>query len=301
MKPMNNSPTMTAPSKTKIGVKLITIDRAEGLPAECFKSTHETWASAENRIKVICASSPKNGTYSKCDFKIEYIDGESYEDGRFDAQHPEAKNREASLGDHVRNFLTFRAGLRCPSHMTEADYEEYLRRTAEVSPGAKDQALHFLKTYALTDEEAGPITTDSYLPVVGNTAPMKGLLKLMGGKLDGDVWMVPAEAHKDAQAAVDRFTKVAEPKAKTITAPIATPILPAPRQTSPAPQQAPRTKKGTKGSRLPPTALIRRLEAILTGAQAIHASSEGGVRSEFHFIIEHITKAIEAEKEKGTK
>jgi hypothetical protein len=71
------------------------------------------------------APGPRGG-YDKTAFRVTWADGEIYE-GRYDLHHRQCRqenpNGRIDLGDHMRVFLEFYAGLRKPSHMSREDYE----------------------------------------------------------------------------------------------------------------------------------------------------------------------------------
>lgn len=361
--------TITKP-KMKIPPKLITIERVEGTAAQCYESVHDTWERAEERIRDICLSMDKGRPgYDKTKFRIEFVDGEIYE-GRFDATHPEHPHFEGTLERHIREHLTFLAGLWCPPHLTEDKYHAFLAETEQRSPGTKQEALDFLRKYALNDSEAdpsllptrpgsspAPTTTGNapmqtatpppqksareaheenvaigkasgqpWLLVVGNTFPIRGVLYAFGGKWDGKAkqWSVPSHKHAEAQAAADKFTRPT--KAATPAPIIIPPGLPMksippgfvqpPNPVQPAnapmtPQQAvnrgaqvagvptppariptPKPAKAPRGS----SPLERRLQALLTGAKAIHDSLPVGdpVRTEMTWVIGHAQGAIDS-------
>jgi hypothetical protein len=264
------TPTMTAPPKNKIRVKAITIHQAEGLPQDCTTTTHETWSEAEKRIRSICERAKDMGCL-KTDFTLVYADGESYT-GRYDAALPSKASYEGTLSDHVRSHLTFSAGLHRPDHVTEENYERYLAECETRIPGFKQNALTFLKGYALTDEEAGPspappnpeprndtvntaatatpvhqktaseahadnvaFAKANNLPmvaVIGNTFPIRGVLYAFGGKWDGKTKQWSVPSHKHAEAQA-AADKFAKPtKAIATAAPV--PASPSPSQPQPA-------------------------------------------------------------------
>lgn len=119
----------------------IEIERAEGLDSECYKSDHPTWEEAEERIRAICRTAPKNGGYDKTDFSVIFADGETYR-GRYDATHPTADGFEGTLSHHICDSLLFYAGIRTPSHMTEEAHEELVR-------DSKEAAREWIKRYAV--------------------------------------------------------------------------------------------------------------------------------------------------------
>jgi hypothetical protein len=216
--------------------------------------------------------------------------------------------------------------------MEQKDYDTALAEWETIEPGHAARFLAFLTTYALEDlpmETAAPVVDKpAMLLVTGNTFPARGLLRMLGGDwiADRKVWMVPADKHAEAQAAVDRFTPkpatVATPEniaaaksridpeqERRIAARTATPTLIA--GTPSNPQQVPRNTslprtvvanvaptakpKKAKAPKLPPNALERRLQALLTGAELLRQDCPEGsrARSELFFVIEHIRQAIE--------
>jgi hypothetical protein len=72
-----------------------------------------------------------HGGYDKTAFRVTWEDGETYE-GRYDLHHAECHqenpNGQIDLGDHMRAFLEFYAGVRKPAHMRHEDYEDCLSR-----------------------------------------------------------------------------------------------------------------------------------------------------------------------------
>ncbi len=286
--------TTIAPSvSTKIAVKSIHIDRVEGLTSECFTTGHATWVGAEERIQLICATSPDDGCYNKCKFTIVWADGEVYE-GRYDAAREGSHSYEGTLAKHCLDFLTFRAGLRCPDHMAPDDYDRAMQRQGN---DAINEALRYLKTYSFVDimvtpQQArellaminapeGPTVPEgasakdsaemhrayvakhntNMLPVVGNSYPVKNVLYAWGGRWDGTAktWLVPAYKHVEAQAMVDQHTK-----------PVAATAAPAPKPApvvapAPKPKAAP-AKPVKKGYRTP---IQKRYDALLVGMELL--------------------------------
>lgn len=134
---------------TKVKAVKITIDRAEGMHHECIKTEHTTWAEAEQRILDIRSTAPADGGYDKCDFKIEFEDGQTYE-GRYDAQHTSITD-EVGLAGHVRSHLEFLSGDRCPAHMTKDEYDRAMAVREHRIPGIREEAKTFLANYSLED------------------------------------------------------------------------------------------------------------------------------------------------------
>ena len=132
---------------TKIKIKSITIHRAEGPTRDCVKKVYNTLMEAEKRILDIRRSINHDG-YDKCDFVIEFEDGNIYQ-GRYDAHS--MKKSDYTLTEHVKSNLEFHASLCCPSHMTKLSYEAFLNRCEGVNPGSKQHAIDFLNLYSLED------------------------------------------------------------------------------------------------------------------------------------------------------
>ena len=110
----------------KITVKSITFTYSEGYshPSIELPYTVTTWQAADEYLRVKALTAPDTGGYDKTDFKVVMSDGDTY-GGRFDLQrkHTTQKNM---INRQIKETFEFHAGLHCPSHMTQADYEEYI-------------------------------------------------------------------------------------------------------------------------------------------------------------------------------
>lgn len=73
-----------------------------------------------------CGGSSAGG-YDKVKFSIKWSDGTVF-GGRYDLVHPEASNEIACFGEQARRYFEFSSGLKCPSHMTERQYQQVLNR-----------------------------------------------------------------------------------------------------------------------------------------------------------------------------
>lgn len=129
----------------------IEVHRGEGPQSECDGKWHafSTFREAEILLSKWAQTAPKKGGYDKCDFKVTYEDGETY-DGRADITHEHRFGY--SLSRHMNDFLTFYAGTRCPPHMKQEDYEAFLareRRGGEES--IQKSAAEFLAKYQIGD------------------------------------------------------------------------------------------------------------------------------------------------------
>lgn len=134
----------------KIKATSITLDRAEGLHEEVgpvvvvgTRRSGSVWKRANRILSCWATTAPKGGGYDKVDFKVEYVDGESYE-GRYDMHHQE----DADLAGHIGGFMQFEAGRLKPPHLTQKQYDEYLRNQG----GESRAAVEFLEKYEIGDE-----------------------------------------------------------------------------------------------------------------------------------------------------
>jgi len=131
----------------------IEITRAEGPSALCgnlqtFEGA-DCWARAQAWLSRQSHTFPAEGGYDKHDFSVTFADGYVYE-GRLDCQHRATSHPDLDVAAHVLSFLTFYAGIRCPSHLTPERYRAFLARDPEtvaecrealercVIPGAAD-------------------------------------------------------------------------------------------------------------------------------------------------------------------
>ena len=86
---------------------IITITRIEGPNIDCDKPcVCNTFAQANERLRVWSHTAPKNGCYDKCDFKIKGDDGELIYTGRYDLKHWRVEC--ANLKAHVISYLEYR-------------------------------------------------------------------------------------------------------------------------------------------------------------------------------------------------
>jgi hypothetical protein len=127
-------------------VKSITLERAEGPTHECVEVKLRDYFAANAQLRAWSHTAPISrahgglGGYDKCDFTIEFEDGETYS-GRYDLQR---HMDEGLLQEHVQRFVKFHAGLYRPVHMTPESYENLLRQYGEET---KKGFLEFLGKY----------------------------------------------------------------------------------------------------------------------------------------------------------
>ncbi len=112
----------------KIKPTRIRIERAEGVIGETGKVSIDTrwddtdlFVVADQVLYGMSQSAPTTGGYDKCDFTIEFADGETYE-GRYDMQGVTPNQRFESLSMHVRRFLSIAAGRYRPADLSVERY-----------------------------------------------------------------------------------------------------------------------------------------------------------------------------------
>lgn len=113
--------------KTKIGVKEITITRAEGLSRLCgITRKYDSWEAARKGMPLFNGTYPEPGQgYDKHDFRVIFEDGETYT-GRLDVKQLAAVDNDQDVKQHVRDFIQFYTGKLRPLWMTQAQYEQAL-------------------------------------------------------------------------------------------------------------------------------------------------------------------------------
>jgi hypothetical protein len=122
----------------------ITITRAEGTAAECVTRCVTSYADADAVLRRWSDTAPATGGYNKCDFKIEWPDGQTYE-GRYDLVH--WRIALPDLAEHVRGFVNYLAGeapawMRAKPDVLRAYQQERARNAAQVA-----EARTFLTAY----------------------------------------------------------------------------------------------------------------------------------------------------------
>jgi hypothetical protein len=122
----------------RIKVKAISLRRAEG-PHSSFgrECTVQTWSQANMVLRQWSSSAPANGAYDKCDFRIVFDDGSTYE-GRYDLEHFSV--RSPDLAAHVRGHMNYVAGVP-PLWMTsQPDIMATFYREIETCPQRRASA-----------------------------------------------------------------------------------------------------------------------------------------------------------------
>jgi hypothetical protein len=105
----------------------IRLERAEGRVRECESVVFvrpSMWQDANLRLFQWSMTAPRDGGYHKCDFRVTFEDGETYE-GRYDLVHHTVDR--PNLERHMRNHVDFSTGDWTPPHMTKARHGAYLQ------------------------------------------------------------------------------------------------------------------------------------------------------------------------------
>jgi hypothetical protein len=114
------------PVKQPWEVKEIIITRAEGLSVYCgIKKYFDSFQSASSWLYGQSFTFPKTGGYDKHDFKITFMDGETYE-GRLDCKSAECEDPDLDVLRHVRSFQEYYKGDPKHGPAARAMLEKYL-------------------------------------------------------------------------------------------------------------------------------------------------------------------------------
>jgi len=130
---------MTA-ATAKIAVKSVWLNRAEGPVEECVKVLLEGSDSLETAQAVFAkwgkTAPEKGGGYDKCDFKVTFEDGETYE-GRYDLQNTGYNDSGETVAQQMANFVGFLAGTKRPAWMNDKQWADACKRHADDAADAK--------------------------------------------------------------------------------------------------------------------------------------------------------------------
>jgi hypothetical protein len=134
-----------------IQAKKITITRAEG-PTELCKTRSfegpDCWEHARNWLHGQSWTYPQKGGYDKHDFVVEFEDGDTYE-GRLDCKHHDCEDADLDVASHIRQFVEFMAGVRCPSGKSSSEFEATLDTLHRRGETTREEYKKFLATYSL--------------------------------------------------------------------------------------------------------------------------------------------------------
>lgn len=131
-----------------IPVKEIRITRVEG-KTDGIEKRFNNWDDAHIYLIRQGYSAPEKGNgYDKCDFMVEWQDGETYT-GRFDLQKGGVNSGGDNLKQQVKNMLLFWANKRRPlwtlKKGEEKNWEDMQRQN--INEGYQKMAEEFLKAY----------------------------------------------------------------------------------------------------------------------------------------------------------
>jgi hypothetical protein len=149
------SPQRPEQAAEKIPVKEITIVRLEGPSYLCdIENKVYSFDEANKLLKEMSKKSPRDGSYDKTNFKVEFIDGEKYE-GRIDLMHytVEKNSREQNIEQHIHDHLSFYNGTLKPDHMSLTQYDDFLSKN--TTKDSRQEINAFLDKY-IPDEAKHP-------------------------------------------------------------------------------------------------------------------------------------------------
>ena len=143
---MNRKPNGEAVVKVKI--QKVWINRAEGPVDSCGAKIFEgddalRLAQRQMADWGITAPDPGDG-YNKCDFVVEYEDGETYA-GRYDLQSTGYGDDGQTIGGQMRQQLRFVAGDWRPAWCNDKEWDSICER----HKGEKEDALDWLENREL--------------------------------------------------------------------------------------------------------------------------------------------------------
>ena len=102
-----------------IHAKEIKLHRAEGLVEECITQHAKSFTEANGILSQWSKTAPKDMGYNKCDFVVTWEDGTTYT-GCYDLVH--WKREHPSLERHINEGLKFQAGMWCPTHIKDEEW-----------------------------------------------------------------------------------------------------------------------------------------------------------------------------------
>jgi len=112
-------------------VKEITITRWEGPIEDCDKDVKvASFDEADNILRTMAVTAPRNGGYDKVKFVVLYQDGQTYT-GRYDLHFDDVFR--ADLRRHIRKFCKFSSGRASPTHIKPEHYAEFVKSLGDES------------------------------------------------------------------------------------------------------------------------------------------------------------------------
>lgn len=153
---------MSIDKTEKIKVKSIRIYGSESSYAG--DNTFDGWFDAGVHIRGIALFAPNGGAYDKTKFEVVFEDGETYP-GRLDIQHYTMpyEGNENDLSRHIYRRCSFYAGLWCPPHMSNEDYQN---QVSNFKPETTREFQEFLETYDIPKTD-GVIPLDKLVYCLG--------------------------------------------------------------------------------------------------------------------------------------
>jgi hypothetical protein len=125
-----------------IRVEKITIDPIETAAPQFEVSSYK---EADAALAHLSINAPKNGGYHKCDFTVEFEDGNKYH-GRYDLKHYELEL--PNLRNHIRDFVNLVAGFEKPEWVTEEKEEMWAEvRKQDEEDGSAELYREFAAKY----------------------------------------------------------------------------------------------------------------------------------------------------------
>lgn len=130
-----------------IKVKSIYLERVEGPTKDLGKRTVTNFSEANEVIKKWARTAPEEGDgYDKVDFAVTWEDGDVYK-GRYDMTQKDTHS--ANLGEHIKGFVEYYAGLYRPPHLTPEQYEKSVTLMERRSDIPRKSYMDFIKTRQL--------------------------------------------------------------------------------------------------------------------------------------------------------
>jgi hypothetical protein len=116
-------------------IRSITLTRVEGPTEDCITKTVASWDAATATLREWAKTAPGPGDgYDKCDYTIEWQDGERFE-GRYDLVHISVKT--PNFASFFRRFVAGCSGHDKAPHWSEQTYKAILARNPQLTNWAK--------------------------------------------------------------------------------------------------------------------------------------------------------------------
>jgi len=128
-----------------VRIRSIALTWSESREQRYIGRPFESWSVAEAAIREMAAVAPMPRAYDKTDFALVWEDGETY-NGRLDIDRSMAL-APSPLADHIRAFLGFASGRKCPPTLTPERHREHLAAMEHHNPGTVEAAGKLLDTH----------------------------------------------------------------------------------------------------------------------------------------------------------